>query len=144
MANKTNPERLLDDAGIKGGSPIDRVIGMLLERTEAVRELHDKLGTELRELRDTHTDIKNVMTRMADRQELHEKTDHDSFNAVNNSNNLINAKLDNLATQIATATTADAIQKAQFHTGWKVIVIIGGIAMAIFGIFTVFFNHNWK
>lgn len=144
MPDRKAPEQLMDDANIKGGSPTDRIIGMLLERTEAIRELHDSMREEFRGLIDTHADIKNMMSRMADRQEQHERVDRDSFTAVNNSNAAISAKLDNLATQISTSTTASIIQKAQFNAGWKVIVVIGGIATACFAVFAIFFNHNWN
>lgn len=137
-------DEALDDAGIVGGSPVDRVIGMLLERTEAVRELHETMRAELRELVDTHADVKAMMARFGERLEAHEKVDVAAFASVNASNQAILTKLDNLSAQINTATTASIIQKAQFNAGWKVIVVIGGLAMAVFGIFSIFFNHVWK
>lgn len=140
--------KMLDDAGIKGGSPTDRIIGMLLERTEAMRELHENMRTSFKEeiasLMETHADIKNMMTRMSERQESHEKSDLAAFAAVNNSNASIGAKIDSLSLQLNAATTASVIQKAQFNAGWKVIVVIGGIATAAFAIFATFFNHTWK
>lgn len=137
-------DRLIDDADIIGGSPTDRIIGMLLERVEAIRELHDSMREENRELIDTHAEIKNMMVRVSEKLDNHERSDLASFAAVNSTGASINAKLDGLISQINVATTDAIIQKAQFNAGWKVIVIIGGIAMAIFGIFAIFFNHTWK
>ncbi len=134
----------MDDAGIKGGSPQDRIIGMVLERTEAMRELHESMRKELRGLIDTHSDIKGVMTRISEKLEAHEKADLASFESVNKSSAAIGVKMDNLMQQITTATTASVIQKAQFNAGWKVIVVIGGLVMALVGVFAIFFNHNWK
>ena len=137
-------EALLDDANIKGGSPVDRVIGMLLERTEAMRELHESIREEFRGLIDTHAEIKNTMTRIGEKIEAHEKTDLAAFASVNASTAAIGGKIDSLSAQINAATTAAIIQKAQFNAGWKVIVVIGGLATAAFAIFAIFFNHNWK
>jgi hypothetical protein len=142
--SKIDTAQLIDDAGIKGGSPTDRVIGMLLERTEAIRELHDSMREEFRGLIDTHADIKNMMARLAEKHESHEKSDLAAFAAINQSNASVGAKVDSLSLQITAATTASVIQKAQFNAGWKVIVVIGGIATAAFAIFAIFFNHNWK
>lgn len=140
--------QMLDDAGIKGGSPTDRIIGMLLERTEAMRELHDAMRKSFKEeidsLMATHTDIKNMMIRISEKQENHEKSDLAAFAAVNAGHASIGAKIDTLSAQINAATTASVIQKAQFNAGWKVIVVIGGIATAAFAIFAIFFNHDWK
>lgn len=144
MPNRLNPDKLIDDANIKGGSPVDRIIGMLLERTEAIRELHDATREEFRGLVTTHADIKNMMTRVGERQENHERNDAASFEAVNVSTTAIGTKIDNLSSQITAATMASVIQKAQFNAGWKVIVSIAGMAMALFAIFAIFFNHPWK
>lgn len=137
-------DRLIDDANIIGGSPTDRIIGMLIERTEAVRELHTSMREEFRSLVDTHADFKNAMARMIERQESHEKSDAVAFTAINNSHTSIVSKLDNLSLQINTAMTEAVIQKAQFNAGWKVIVVIGGVVAAAFAIFAIFFNHAWK
>lgn len=144
MVGKDTTEQLLDDAGIIGGSPVDRIIGMLLERTEAIRELHESMRAEFRGLIETHAEIRNMMLRMADRQENHEKSDRESFASINLSNSTLGIKLDSLSGQIAVATTASVIQKAQFNAGWRVIVTIGGSAIALFSIFAIFFNHSWK
>jgi len=141
---RLDPNQLIDDAGIVGGSPQDRVIGMLIERTEAIRELHDSMREEFRGLIETHSEIRNMMVRMTEKHENHEKSDLVNFAAINQSNASIGAKVDSLSLQLTAATTATVIQKAQFNAGWKVIVVIGGIATAAFAIFAIFFNHNWK
>ena len=102
------------------------------------------MRAEFRGLINTHTDIKNMMTRMAERHESHEKADTIAFTAINTSTASISAKIDGLILQINSTTTASLIQKAQFNTGWKVIVVIGGLVTAAFAVFAIFFNHNWK
>lgn len=136
-------ERSLDDYGIKGGSPIDRIIGMLLERTEAVRELHDAMRVELRSLIDTHADVKAMMATLAERMENHERSDTAAFQNVKNTVGDLGAKIDALSASVLAATTAGVVQKAQFSAGWKVLVVIGSIAFFVSGVFFGFFNHKW-
>ncbi len=142
--SQNNKERVLDDAVIVGGSPTDRIIGMLLERTEAIRELHDSMRQEFKLLITTHTDIKGMMVRMGERQDSHERNDTSAFTAINSSHATIVAKLDSLSAQINAARNEAIIQKAQLTAGWKVIVVVGGIIAACFAIFAIFFNHAWK
>jgi hypothetical protein len=145
--NDAVSREILDDAGIIGGSPIDRVIGMLLERTEAMRELHESMRGSMREelhqMSATHADIKITLSRIMERQDNHEKNDLAAFATVHSSNARIDVKLDNLGQMIGAATTASVIQKAQFDAGWKVIVVVGGLVAAAFAIFAIFFNHRW-
>ncbi len=139
---KDEVEKLMDDANIIGGSPKDRVIGMLLERTEAMRELHESMRSEMRDLLNTHGDLKNMMGRIVERLETHEKSDTVSFGSLQTGNASISLKLDALTAQIASATTANLVQKAQLSAGWKVICYIGGFVLFLWAVFTTFFNHR--
>lgn len=142
--SKRSAVKTLDDAGIKGGSPTDRIIGMLLERTEAVRELHEAMRAEFRGMIDTHSEVKSMMVRLVERLEHHEKADFEAFGTIHGSFKDLGMKIDNLGIQILTATNATAIQKAQFNAGWRVLAVLGGLLFAAFAIFAIFFNHNWR
>jgi hypothetical protein len=133
----------LDDKHIVGGSPIDRVIGMLLERIEAVRELHESMRTEFRQQIDTHAELKVMIAKLTERAEAHERNDTASFIAVNNAITNLGTEVKNLAALVTQATTAGLIQKAQFTAGWKVLTVIAAVFFAIMGIFFGFFNHPW-
>lgn len=146
-------DRLLDDASIKGGSPADRIIGMLLERTEAMRELHASMRTEFRRFIDTNSDIQTTLIRITDRMEAHEKADALSFESIRGSvlalgaevkasHVSLTAEITALKVSLEAATVAAVIQKAQVNAGWKVITVIGGIALAVISIFAIFYNHK--
>ena len=135
--------KALDDAGIKGGSPIDRVIGMLLERTEAVRELHASMRTEYQQVVTSNGDVRLLLERLSERLANHEKTDMLSFEALRSSLAEVSAQMIALRTSIDAATTASVIQKAQVNAGWKVISVIGAIAIAGISLFAIFFNHKY-
>lgn len=118
-------------------------MGMLLERLEAVRELHDNIRMEADEQRKDVAATSVLLTRLVAKLESHEAADTIAFAGIRNSHDGLAQKIDNLTASIQQATTAGLIQRAQIATGWKVIAVVGSIAMAIIAIFAIFFNHRW-
>jgi hypothetical protein len=130
------------DTRILGGSHTDRAIGMLLERTEAVRELHEAMRREFKDLVITNANVNTMMKTIMDRLEAHERADTAAFAGINRSFDALVTKIDTLSADMRSANMSSRIQKAQFDTGWKVIVVVGGIVAACFAIFAIFYNHH--
>lgn len=127
-----------------GNSPVDRVIGMLLERLEAVRELHTAMKLEAEKQRDDMYQLHSAVATLVEKIENHDKSDTMAFASFSHQNNSLSAKIDTLTVSINTATTAGLIQKAQISAGWKVIATIGAIALGCIAIVGILFNHKWS
>lgn len=139
-----NTMPLPDEPSISAHSPTDRVIGMLLERLEAVRELHDNIRAEADEQRKDVSATQTMLARLIAKLENHEANDHVAFTGIKQAQDGLAQKIDNLASAIQQATTAGLIQKAQIAAGWKVIAVFGAIGTAVIAIFAIFFNHKWN
>lgn len=131
------------DHKILTNSPIDRVIGMLLERLEAVRELHASMREEADEQRKDMSSMHSAVARLVEKIENHDKADSLAFLALASNHTALSEKIDNLALAINTATTAGLVQKAQLSAGWRVIATIGAVSIVAITLFGILFNHKW-
>lgn len=127
-----------EDRTIIGGSPLDRVVGMLLERVEAMRELHASMRDEAAKQRELIAGQAAIIAKLTEKLESHDRQDQINFSAVNASNTALGSKMDVLSAAITTATTTGLIQKAQMSAGWKVIAVIGAIVLAAIQVFSFF------
>lgn len=133
----------LPDTSFVTHSPTDRVIGMLLERLEAVRELHDNIRSEADEQRRDVSATQVLLAKLVSKLESHEASDSAAFTGIRASHEALAVKIDNLTNSIQQATTAGLIQKAQIAAGWKVIAVVGAIGSAVIFVFGILFNHKW-
>lgn len=132
-----------DELTFVTNSPVDRVIGMLLERLEAVRELHGSMREEADEQRRDMSAMHSAVARLIDKIDNHDKADGAAFSAINASHNSLSEKMDGLILAINTATTASIVQKAQLTMGWRVIAAVGAVVIACITLFGILFNHKW-
>jgi hypothetical protein len=147
--------RVADDERLGGAGPFqthsqeDRLAAMWLERLQAVRELHDDVRRETRErfqqMSEICTRLEVAMGRLSERQETHEAVDREAFSrmmaAIETAQKSANSRMDGLALALTQATTASAIQKAQLATGWKVVAVLGSMALAMYGVVMTFLNY---
>ena len=133
-----------DEVSIITNSPSDRLIGMLLERLEMMRDLHQTMIAEGADQRKETGNMQVMLATLVARVEAHDRADVLAFKAVSASHEMLVSRMDALTTAVTSATTAGLIAKSQIAAGWKVIAVIGALAMGTIGIFATFFNHKWS
>jgi len=119
---------------ILGGSSQDRAIGMLLERTEAVRELHSAMLNEYREQRKDSAKVQALMAQLSQKFESHEVADKAAFESIKDSHEKLGLKLDTVLVMVNKNNTDDAVQRAQIGTGWKVLAVLGAVCLGVISV----------